>query len=273
MIEERRELDKVFRGKVTDTVDDDYIVEFDEGGISIWDKKKVKKYLTPLTENIVPSLSDNEYEEEENMEIIDTFENDQDLTDEEEEPNSVDDNMQYVERPDDYDDDDDESIEEEYMEGFTTPHEYPQFKDPLMIEEWKERYEYFTTGELTYEIMKELLQSVFENTKRREEIKSLLFEEFVQFIGLLLTMTFVKLPKLEDYWNSTLNERKYVTFPHFSRIMTFNRFNTIKKYLRFANYAVEMNKNDKLWKIRRPIEIVRETFISMMPRVRKLINK
>lgn len=80
-------------------------------------------------------------------------------------------------------------------------------------------------------------------------------EEIKRFLGVIIWMGIVKLPKIVDYWSN--DEMLGQSFA--KKTMSRNRFEVLLRMLHFSNNE-EVPKNDRLGKIRRLVEILNQTF-------------
>ena len=89
-------------------------------------------------------------------------------------------------------------------------------------------------------------------------------DEMKAFIGVLILMGILQLPRLEMYW-STSELHKYVSTPGISSILTKTRFEQIFHFLHVANNAEQATPTttpDKLFKIRALANLLLASFQS-----------
>ena len=89
-------------------------------------------------------------------------------------------------------------------------------------------------------------------------------DEMKAFIGVLILMGILRLPRLEMYW-STSELHKYVSTPGISSILTKTRFEQIFRFLHVANNAEQATPTttpDKLFKIRALANLLLASFQS-----------
>uniref|UniRef100_A0A8C5BAP3 PiggyBac transposable element-derived protein domain-containing protein n=1 Tax=Gadus morhua TaxID=8049 RepID=A0A8C5BAP3_GADMO len=81
--------------------------------------------------------------------------------------------------------------------------------------------------------------------------------EMKTFLGLCLTFGILKLPARRDYWRQT----KWLFQTHVPKAMSRDRFDMIWRYLHLQdNVDPAMDKSDKLWKIRRFMDLLLAQF-------------
>ena len=81
--------------------------------------------------------------------------------------------------------------------------------------------------------------------------------EIFIFLGINITMTYIRYPRLRMYWSSDPSVRCNII----ADAMGVNRFESIRRYLHFTdNNAHDDNSDDKLWKIRPVLEHLRKVF-------------
>ncbi len=73
--------------------------------------------------------------------------------------------------------------------------------------------------------------------------KDLSLEEMKAFIGIVLAMGLVRLPKMKDYWRKTC---KILYLPTFSDIMPRNRFLQIYRYLHVSDDEKQIPRGEKM---------------------------
>lgn len=89
--------------------------------------------------------------------------------------------------------------------------------------------------------------------------KTLTVEEFQVFIGLLLHMGTIQLPKLQDYWKTD----RLFNIPIFREQMSRNRFLLILRCLHFSSQSEGEKSQDALQKIRPAIKYFNEKMTSI----------
>ena len=95
--------------------------------------------------------------------------------------------------------------------------------------------------------------------------------EIEQYIGVLVTMSFIKLPTQRMYWQNRTR------IPGVADIMTSKRFEKLKRYLHFSDNEEALPKNhpkyDKLQKVRPLIDSVVQKCRSIPPQERHAIDE
>ena len=75
---------------------------------------------------------------------------------------------------------------------------------------------------------------------------SVCVEEMKAFIGMLILLGIIKLPRLEMFWQ---NSNKYIGIPGIANIISRNRFEQIFHFLHLADNTCDP-RNDKFYKVR-----------------------
>ena len=94
------------------------------------------------------------------------------------------------------------------------------------------------------------------NAANRLTIPTITKGEMVVYVSCLIFSTIVRLQSMHLHWYPD-GISTYAP-PLLSKKMTYNRYKTIRRYLRFANYGEDHDKNDKAWKIRPLFNVFQE---------------
>lgn len=81
--------------------------------------------------------------------------------------------------------------------------------------------------------------------------------ELQNFIGILITMSIVSMPAYTDYWSNACR------FETIATVMPLKRFQKIRKYLHFADNSSNGGTDDRYFKIRPLLDIIRSSFLSI----------
>ncbi|KAG5888900.1 hypothetical protein JTB14_025338 [Gonioctena quinquepunctata] len=89
---------------------------------------------------------------------------------------------------------------------------------------------------------------------------NLSLEEMGKFLGIYILMSFLKFPQIEMYWASHTRVSKI------SKSMTHKRFFSIRSHLKVvvdSDVSEEIQKRDKLWKIKPRADKIRNSCLSL----------
>ena len=135
----------------------------------------------------------------------------------------------------------------------------PQVLTPL------EYFKLFVTDELVNDIV---LQTNLYSVQQKLQSVSTTSAEIEQYIGMHLLMGINRLPSYKMYWSD------YMRFPAVANVMSRNRFESVRRYLHFAdNSTYDPNTSGKLFKVRPILESVREQCLKIDPEENNSIDE
>lgn len=99
------------------------------------------------------------------------------------------------------------------------------------------------------------------NQRKLVHIEDLQYGEFMILHSLKMLMNYAHLPKEELYWSKSMSYENLSS--NMFQSMSFARYKQIKANLRYANYEYDHNSRDKIWKVRKLINLTKQKFNSI----------
>ena len=93
-------------------------------------------------------------------------------------------------------------------------------------------------------------------------------KEMEMFVGMLLKMGIVKMPNIKDYF------AQETMYEPVASVMSRNRFQQLSRYLHCVDNTDEnIDRNDRTWKIRPFLDILRQNFLKVSPEEHQAVDE